>query len=90
MKTLKSGTTGWFLLTGFVIGWDLCVGWLLQGETLTGAFRKATKHPISRWPVVLAWGITTFHLFGWLDPRVDPFYRCGQLISRRGQRRELD
>lgn len=88
MRPLKSGTTGWVLLAGFVVAWDYAA-WKIRGESLTSAFRKSVQHPVARWPVVLAWGVTTFHLFGWLDPRVDPFYRCGQVIARKGLSREL-
>jgi hypothetical protein len=42
---------------------------------MTDAWRKALKHPINRWVVVLAWFFTTKHLFfGNLFPKIDPFH----------------
>ncbi len=78
MSHWKSGTTGWVCISLFVLAWDVEVALRHEGETLTNAFRRATRHPLSRWPVVLLWSVTTAHLYGWLPPQADPF----QVLTR--------
>lgn len=41
---------------------------------MTDAWRRALKHPLNRWVVILAWIFTTKHLFfGNVLPKIDPF-----------------
>jgi hypothetical protein len=41
---------------------------------MTDVWRKALKHPLNRWVVILAWIFTTKHLFfGNFLPKIDPF-----------------
>lgn len=65
-----------------VIAWEGLLGYVLTAEALLGAFgkplmtdawREALNHPVKRWMVITAWGLTTKHLFfpkvlPWLDP----------------------
>lgn len=81
MKRLKSGTTGWVLLASFVVGWDIGVALRGGGETLSSSFRRALLHPKARWPVIVAWGITTAHLFGRLPRNLDPFYFVARKLT---------
>ena len=63
----------WLGLVGYV---SLVDGYLLAtGKApMTDAWRKALKHPMNRWLVILAWFFTTKHLFfGNLFPKIDPF-----------------
>ena len=83
MKTIKSGTAGWIVLAALVVGWDYGVALRGEGETLSNAFRRATRHPFARWPVILAWAVTTVHLFGWIPRKVDPFVLLGSHIGPR-------
>lgn len=83
MKLHKSGTTGWVLLTLFVFGWDFLVAHKHSGETLSHAFNDAARHPAYRWPVSLAWLLTTLHLFGWMPEKVDPYKIAGRYVTRR-------
>lgn len=69
----STGTIGWFGLTAYVIAWDM-----FAHETLSGAFGRAVLHPRARWPVILAWGVTTAHLFGVLPSRYDPLAHIGR------------
>lgn len=82
MRFHKSGTTGWALLTLFVFGWDFWVAHKRGGETLSHAFKDAAAHPLYRWPVALAWLLTTLHLFGWVPEKVDPYKVVGRYVSR--------
>lgn len=72
MQKLGFGSKLWIGLAGYVLVTDMFA--LLTGrETLTDALRRAHKHPVRRWPVVLAWAATTKHLFWgdhmkWADP----------------------
>lgn len=69
---LKSATTGWLLIVGYVIAWDWFVAGKMQGETLTGGFHRARQGRLRR-TVGAVWAVTTLHLFGLLPPRLDPF-----------------
>lgn len=64
----------WFGLVAYV---SLADGLLLANDKapMTDAWRKALKHPVNRWVVILAWIFTTKHLFfGSFFPKIDPFY----------------
>ena len=69
----RSGTTGWVALAGLVVSYDLWA-MLTDRETMTSAFGRALKHPFARWPVLVAWGVTTLHLLGRMPRRYDPFH----------------
>lgn len=50
-------------------------------------FGDALNHPIRRWPVTLAWGTLTAHLFGvfmpeWIKP-YDPIGYTARTLGRR-------
>lgn len=77
MRRPRSTALGWALLGAYIIAWDL--GAARSGETLSSGFRTASRHRIARWPVALAWALTTAHLFGWLPPRVDPYRVFGRV-----------
>jgi len=78
---LKSGAYGWALLSAYVFAWDYGVALRLDGETLSTSFRRATRHPKTRWPVLAMWGITTLHLFGGLPKRYDPFIMTARFLT---------
>jgi hypothetical protein len=64
----------WLGLVAYV---SVADGYLLATEKapMTDAWRKALKHPVNRWVVILAWIFTTKHLFfGNILPKVDPFH----------------
>jgi len=78
---LPAGTKAWIGLTAYVVGYDL-YGLLNDKELLTEAFRRGLEDPVSRWLVVLAWGLTTKHLFfGKFLPWLDPFHLIGILAA---------
>lgn len=81
MMNWRSGTVGWCLLTALVVGWDYYAA-RNGGETLSAAYRRGLKHPGARFPVVVAWTVTTAHIFGGLKPRYDPFIWAGRAILR--------
>lgn len=83
MSRWKSGTVGWVALCAYVVGWDYVVALRGHGETLSSAFGRATQHPLYRWPVTVAWLVTTLHIFGFLTPSHDPFVRVSNYISKR-------
>lgn len=69
----KSGTYGWVALAGLVVSYDMWA-MLTEHETMTSAFGRALEHPLARWPVLAAWGITTLHLLGRMPRQIDPFH----------------
>lgn len=82
------GAWGWAGLWAFVAGYDI---WAIRNDkpTLSETFGVALKHPIKRWPVMLAWGGLTLHLFAELLPEevrkrlapVDPLGQLARLIE---------
>lgn len=71
----------WLGLVGYVSVVD---SYLLATDKapMTDAWRKALRHPLNRWLVILAWIFTTKHLFfGNVFPKIDPFRALG-LIAR--------
>ncbi len=84
-RMARSGSTGWCLLAGFVIAWDFTQ--MQKGESLSSAFNRATKHPMSRWPVTVAWLTLTLHLFARLPQRFDPFHQLARLETTRRDNR---
>lgn len=36
--------------------------------TMSTAFRESLAHPIKRWPIMMLWGLLTFHLFDFFFP----------------------
>lgn len=79
-RTRVTATTGWVVIALYVTAWDFYMG--RRGETLSAGFRAASRHPVTRWPVIVAWAITTAHLFGWIPDRVDPYRAVGRLGAR--------
>lgn len=82
MSRPPSGVWGWCALTAIVVAWD---AWALGGraETMTGAFRRGVGHRHARWPIVLAWVLTTAHLLG--PPgysRIDPIHAIGDRLRK--------
>ena len=73
-------------MAAYVAAFDTWAG-IGGHEMLTTAFRRGVAHPLHRTPVMLAWAVTTAHLFRLLPPRVDPFHIVGEVASaawRRG------
>ncbi len=64
--TLRPATKGWIGLAIYVTAWDI-----LAPETLSRGFYEATRHPVKRWPLTLAWAFITAHLFRLLPERYD-------------------
>lgn len=71
---MRVGTAGWIGLAAYVAGWD----WFAS-EELSTAFGRALAHPVRRWPVIVAWTVTTAHLFRLIPRRWDPFHALGRL-----------
>jgi hypothetical protein len=67
------GWNGWV-----AIGLVVVAAELLDGKTMSTAFKEAARHKRYGIPVTAAWLTLTAHLFGWLPPRFDPF---GQLAT---------
>lgn len=74
---------GWIFLTGYVIGYDV---WALKNHqpTLTADLRSSLRHPAKRWPVILAWMLLTFHLFG--PEKYDPFWPLEEAVLLMGKK----
>lgn len=71
------------LLSLYVFGWDYGIAGHWTGETLSDAFRRATHDPVSRWPVVVAWTVTTAHLYGWIPEKFDPFHLAANAVTAK-------
>lgn len=72
---------GWTGLAAYVLGYD---SWATktQRDTMTEVFRRASKHPLRRWPVVLTVGMVVSHLFGWIPAKVDPIHQFAEVLKR--------
>jgi len=51
--------------------------------TMSTSFRYALAHPIKRWPVILIWGLVTFHLFDWFFPEQIRKYEPIRAIGKK-------
>lgn len=72
---------GWTGLTAYVLTYD---SWATKTnrDTMTDVFRKASHHPMRRWPVVLTVGVVVSHLFGWIPTRLDPIHQLAEGMKR--------
>ena len=77
----SNGSWGWLGLAGFILGYD---AWAIASgrETLTRSFQRAMKHPLRRWPVAVAVGVTVLHLYDQLPARLDPFGHLANVLKR--------
>lgn len=73
----RSSAVGWLGLVVYVAAWDYAVAGS-SGASLTYGFQHAPHRDL----LVLAWGITTLHLFGLLPRNVDPFIWAGHRFGR--------
>ena len=87
----KPASYAWTGLVGYVIAADVVLVTFerkgLEGfGTMSSAFRDSLAHPVKRWPVIVAWGLLTFHLFDFFFPervrRVEPGRACVRLIEQ--------
>jgi len=72
------GYVGWIMLVALVVTFDV-----LSRETMSKAFWKGLAHPIFRWFLVLAWLMTTLHLFRpWthIPKQLDVLYWLERLV----------
>lgn len=74
----------WVWLAAGIITYDV---YLIRHNrpTLSTEFARMVRHPIHRWPTVLAWSYVTVHLLGVLNDR-DPLQRVARLLIPRGQK----
>lgn len=68
---LKIRPGGWCWI-GVAVGVFIADAVLIETKhaTMSEVFGDALKHPHRRWPVILAWGVLSLHLFGNLLPRI--------------------
>lgn len=87
---MKSGTLGWVVVAGTVIGIDAYL--IFNGEeTLSEIFGKALNHPVKRWVVLTIWGSVTLHLCSELFndditdqlSSIDPIGNIARLLPRK-------
>jgi len=80
MARITPGGAAWLGLTAYVVGYD---GFAVatRRDTMSTAFSSAVRHPRKRWPVVLAWGFITGHLFGFFG-KYDPLRALPSIIKR--------
>jgi len=69
---LAFGSKLWLGLASYVLVVDI-YAMMKEKETLSEALGRGLLHPRRRWPVTIAWVLTTKHLFfrnflAWLDP----------------------
>lgn len=72
---------GWALLAAYVFAWDYRVALRGGGETLSCAFRRASRHPVARLPVLVIWTVTTLHLYGKIPEKYDPFILAARFLT---------
>jgi hypothetical protein len=57
-----TGLIGWAALVAFVVGYDIFAIKSKKAETLTRSFWRLSEGKMSKFPVMAAWMIVTFHL----------------------------
>jgi hypothetical protein len=57
-----TGLIGWAILASFVVAYDIYAIKSRKAETLTRSFWRLSENKISKFPVLAAWVIITFHL----------------------------
>ncbi len=79
-RLFKAGW-GWTGLATYIVIYD---SWATKTnrDTMTEVFRRASHHPLRRWPVVLTVGLVVSHLFGWIPTRLDPIHHLGEGMKR--------
>ena len=83
-------TRAWCGLCAYVLVSDLALG-ATGHPYMTDAWRDALEHPVHRWLVIVAWGLTTKHLFfPNFMPKVDPFSAIGCVAGKIYNRRRFD
>ena len=81
LRKESAGSWGWAGLALYILLWHL-FGILRNFELLTTAWRRALAHPYRRWIVIIAWIMTTKHLFfGGFLPKLDPFHAIGMTAT---------
>lgn len=88
---LAFGSKLWLGLAGYVLAVDV-YALMTEKETLSEALGRGLVHPRRRWPVTIAWILTTKHLFfrnflSWLDPFA-LIALCVAVIKKLTNRRE--
>lgn len=63
---------GWLAVAAAVVIADVT-----GTRTMSDAFRALSRHPVAGPAIAVGWGALTAHLFGFLDPRLDPFHKVG-------------
>lgn len=71
------GALKWACVGAVVIAME-CIG----RESLTTHARRALEHPVGRFAIPLAIGVTALHLLDRLDERIDPYEIIGSTIER--------
>lgn len=72
-----SGTTGWAILGGFVLAWDV-----FARETLSSAVDRALERPVGRYVAIGSVALTGAHLLNLLPERYDPFVQTFEALNR--------
>lgn len=85
MSNSRTSRNAWLGLAAYVAAYDT---WAIATgrETLSTAFHRASRHPVARWPVVAAVGVTVVHLYGRLPKRFDPFHGYSSVVSKLDRR----
>ena len=52
-------------------------------RSLSESFALSVRHPVRRWPTILAWTVLTAHLFAVLPRRYDPLHRVAGVLSAK-------
>jgi hypothetical protein len=90
MKRHRPASLAWFGLVSYVVVVDV---YLITQEingrdgysTMSTVFKEAVRHPVKRFPLLLAWATLTLHLFPILYPeryyKYEPITFIGRHIS---------
>lgn len=82
---LSEGGLAWVGLVLYIVCYD-CWAASQGRETLSTAFYRALRHPVRRWPVIVAWSYITGHLFKLIPEYADPLRFPWEDIYRRVRR----
>lgn len=82
-KRAIPGVAAWVGMTVYICSVDGAL-FATKNKTMSEVFEDSLSHPVKRWPVIVAWGIVTAHLFTHGDmkyKRVDPIHHVGKVLE---------
>lgn len=86
---IRAGGYAW-IATATGVSFMDCLLIYKHKSTMSEVFGEALKHPLKRWPVIVAWTILTIHLFSCICPKwvlklkkLDPMTILAEVLNKK-------